>query len=196
MVENTYIGDVMKMILALIIVIISLFPLYSSQSKDEYFLEDVKVGFSSHLYGETVMLYGYPTVGGTWDIGVTADSVNIAAYLRYDHIFRPLGSSTGKLCIAEEKCEEGLSFKVRIYERGRFNVNLGINTGWYQQFLMLQSNPGVYNLVHNGIMLRPECSIGWRVVGWWNVELGFFYQTPLYPLYDDYQGWGVFIKVV
>ena len=119
---NTYIGDVMKKILAVVIIIISLMPLYSIQRNNEYFLEDVNVGLSSHLYGETVMLYGYPAFGGTWDIGITVDSVNIDFYLRYDHLFRLLGSPTGKLSIAEEKCEEGLSFKVRIYERGPFPI--------------------------------------------------------------------------
>ena len=92
--------------------------------------------------------------------------------------------------------ELGLSFKVRLYELGRFNVSLGINTGWYQQWIMLRSNAGIYNLVHNGLMIRPECSIGWRLAGGWNVELGFFYQSPLYPFYDGYQGWGVQVKLV
>lgn len=186
----------MKKIFIVILVVFSLFPLFAQENSDSYFLPDPEVNFSSHLYGETVMLYGYPTIGGGWDMGLQVDTVNISMFLRYDHIFRPLGSSTGKLFIAEEKFEEGLSFKVKIYELGRFNVNLGINTSWYQQYLMLSSNPGVYNLVHNGVMLRPECSIGWRAIGWWTLELGFFYQTPIYPLYEDYKGWGMFIKVV
>ena len=194
--ENTYIGEAMKKIIVFIIILLSLFPLFAKESGNEYFLPDVKVDFSTHLYGESVMLYGYPTLGGALDIGVQVDTVNIATYLRYNHIYKPLGSSTGRLYIAEEMLEEGLSFKVRIYERGRFNVKIGINTGWYQQFLMLNSNPGIYNLVHNGIMVRPECSIGWRAAGWWTVELGFFYQSPLYPAYEEYGGWGIFLRVL
>ena len=86
--------------------------------------------------------------------------------------------------------------KIKIYELGRFNVNIGINTAWYQQWIMLQSSSGTYNLAHNGLLIRPEASIGWRAVGWWTVELGLFYQTPLYPVYDGYRGWGFFVKLV
>ncbi|MGN0907751.1 MAG: hypothetical protein ACI4NM_11440, partial [Bullifex sp.] len=162
----------------------------------DYFRADMDVSLSSHAYVETVMLFGYPTVGGTWDMGIRVDTVTISAYLRYAHLFRPLGSDTGRLAVAEELGEAGLSFKVKTYELGRFSVSLGINTGWYQQWLMLSSNPGVYNLVHNGLMIRPEGSLGWRVAGSWTMELGLFYQTPLYPAYDGYSGWGAFLRLV
>lgn len=158
--------------------------------------EKLNINFASHLYTDTTMLYGYPTLGVTWDMGINVDTVTIAAYLRYSHFFKPLGSTTGRLAVAEEFGEAGISFKVRIYELGRFNVNIGINTSWYQQWLMLASNIGTYNLVNNGLMIRPEASIGWNWVGWWTMELGLFYQTPLYPSYKGYQGWGVYIKIV
>ncbi len=163
---------------------------------DDYFRKDVDIKFISHVYVDTAMLFGYPTIGASWDIGIKIDTVSIAAYLRFGHFFKPLGSSTGKFAAAEELGEAGLSMKIRIYELGRFNVNLGINTAWYQQWIMLSSNTGTYNLAHNGLMIRPEASIGWRAVGWWNIELGIFYQTPLYPAYDGYKGWGCFIKLI
>ena len=80
--ENTYIGEAMKKIIVFIIILLSLFPLFAKESGNEYFLPDVKVDFSTHLYGESVMLYGYPTLGGALDIGVQVDTVNIATYLR------------------------------------------------------------------------------------------------------------------
>ncbi len=163
---------------------------------DDYFKKDIDIRFISHFYIDTAMLFGYPTVGATWDMGIKIDTVSIAAYLRFGHFFKPLGSGTGKFAAAEELGEAGLSMKIRIYELGRFNVNLGINTAWYQQWVMLASNTGTYNLAHNGLLIRPEASIGWRAVGWWNIELGIFYQTPLYPAYDGYMGWGCFVKIV
>ena len=175
---------------AIAIMLLSIIPLSLSASADP-----VKVSASSHLYADTAMIFGFPTVGATIDTGVKIDTVTISVYLRYAHFFRPLGSDTGRLVAAEELGEAGLSMKVRFYQLGRFNLNLGINTGWYQQWIMLASNAGTYNLAHNGLMIRPECSIGWRVAGGWNVELGFFYQTPLYPQYDGYQGWGAFVKL-
>ncbi len=156
----------------------------------------VKVGAASHLYGETTMLYGYPTVGGSWDFGINVDTVTIALYTRFLHFFKPLGSATGRLAVAEEMSEIGLSFKVKMYELGRFNASIGINTGWYQQWLMFGSNAGTYNLVNNGMMVRPEVAIGWNVIGWWNIQLGLFYQTPLYPPYDGYSGIGAYVKIV
>ena len=183
----------MKRFLVIVLLVLSIATLFASNLEGK---EKADVSFSSHIYGESVMLFGYPTLGGAWDNGITIDSVTIAAYIRYSHLFRPLGSTTGKLVIAEELGEGGLSFKVRFYENGRFNMNLGINTGWYQQWVMLNSTPGSYHLIHNGLIIRPECSIGWRLIGKWNVELGFFYQSPLYPTYDDYQGWGIFIKAL
>lgn len=180
------------LILLLTILTLSLFAV----DKEPYFKEDVDVKLKSHIYLDTVMLFGYPTIGASMDIGLNIDTVTIAGYLRFEHLFRPQGSNTGRLAVAEEMGELGLSFKVRLYELGRFNVSLGINTGWYQQWIMLRSNAGIYNLVHNGLMIRPECSIGWRLAGGWNVELGFFYQSPLYPFYDGYQGWGVQVKLV
>ena len=158
--------------------------------------EELDIYFASHLYMDTTMLYGYPTIGATWDIGLGVDTVTIAAYVKYAHFFKPLGSGTGNLYIAEEMTEIGLSFKVRAYELGRFNVSFGINTGWYQQWLMHYSSANTYSLVNNGLMIRPEASIGWNWIGRWNMEIGLFYQTPLYPTYEGYNGWGVFIKLV
>lgn len=151
---------------------------------------------SAHLYLDSILLYGYPTLGGTFDIGVRYNTVTISMYFRYAHLSKPLGSKTGMLAIGEELGEIGMSFKVRTYSAGHFNVNIGINTGWYSQWLMLGSNAGTYNLVHNGLMIRPEGSIGWKITNWWNIELGLFYQTPLYPSYDSYNGWGVFVKLI
>ncbi len=179
----------------IITVVLSMAVLFTLGAED-YFRPDMDVSLSSHAYVETVMLFGYPTVGAAWDIGLRADTVTISAYLRYNHLFRPQGSDTGRLAAAEELGEAGLSFKVKTYELGRFSVSLGINTGWYQQWLMLSSNSGVYNLVHNGLMIRPEGSLGWRVWGKWTMELGLFYQTPLYPAYDGYSGWGAFVRLV
>lgn len=173
---------------------------YDSGKQDYTFglipVKDLDIHFASHLYLETTMLYGFPTLGAVWDFGIGVDTVTIAAYLRYNHFFQPLGSDTGNLYIAEEMSEIGLSFKVRIYELGRFNVNLGINSGWYQQWLMYVSSDNTYNMVHNGFMLRPEASIGWNWIGRWNMEIGFFYQTPLYPTYEGYDGWGIFVKLI
>lgn len=157
--------------------------------------EDLDIHFSSHLYLDTTMLYGYPTIGVTWDAGIGIDTVTIAAYIRYTHFFRPLGSETGNLYVGEEMGEVGLSFKVRAYELGRFNVNFGINTGWYQQWLMYYSSANTYSLVNNGMIIRPEASIGWNWIGRWTMELGLFYQTPLYPMYEGYEGWGLFFKI-
>lgn len=198
-----------KVILILLIALLSSISLFADPYKltdsekeslrpllDDYFRKDINVNYASHVYLDTTMIYGYPTVGATVDFGVQIDTVTIATYLRYEHFFKPLGSSTGRFAAAEEFGEAGLSMKIKIYELGRFNVNLGINTAWYQQWIMLQSNAGTYNLANNGLLVRPEVSIGWRTIGWWNVELGLFYQTPLYPAYDGYQGWGCFLKIV
>ena len=180
----------MKKILVILLLFILILPIFAKDDK-----ERTDVHLAAHLYGDAVMLYGYPAVGGAFDIGLNIDTVSIATYLRFEHLFRPQGSNTGKLVVAEEMGELGLSFKVRLYELGRFNVSLGINTGWYQQWVMLGSNAGIYNLVHNGVIVRPECNIGWRILGQWYMELGFFYQTPLYPFYNGYQGWGVQVKL-
>ena len=186
-----------KLLVVLLCLASFLFSLGAEESSSrEYFKKDVTVDFSSHLYFDCTMIFGYPTVGGTWDIGLRVDTVSIAAYLRYSHFYKPLGSATGKLVCGEELGEGGISMKIKIYELGRFNVNIGINTAWYQQWIMLQSSSGTYNLAHNGLLIRPEASIGWRAVGWWTVELGLFYQTPLYPVYDGYRGWGFFVKLV
>ena len=68
----------MKKIFIVILVVFSLFPLFAQENSDSYFLPDPEVNFSSHLYGETVMLYGYPTIGGGWDMGLQVDTVNIS----------------------------------------------------------------------------------------------------------------------
>lgn len=162
----------------------------------EYDNEKEDISYRWHISLDTAMIHGYPTLGAISEYGAHFDTVAISFYLRYEHFFKPLGSATGKLAVAEEYGECGMSMKIRIYEIGRFNVNIGMNTAWYQQWLMLNSNKGVYNLTHNGLLIRPEASIGWRVFGEWNAELGFYYQTPLYPSYDGYQGWGCFLKIL
>ncbi len=165
---------------------------------EDYFGRKVKVGFSSHLYLTSTMLFSFPTIGAIWDIGAKFDTVTIALYFKGEYFPRPLGSSSFNLISSEIASEFGLSFQVKIYELGRFSVNLGIESGWYQQWLM-QYNDRVdnqYHLVNNGLMIRPSASLGWRLVGWWEAQLGLFYQTPLYPFYDGYQGWGVYLMIV
>jgi len=159
-------------------------------------IEDLDIAFSTHLYVESFMAHGYPTIGGTWDMGVRVDTITISPYIRFHHFFRPLGSKTGLLYIGEEFTELGVSFKTRLYEHGRFSISLGFSSGWYQQWVMHRSSDNTYNMVNNGFMIRPEVSIGWNWIGWWIMELGFFYQIPLYPSYDDYQAWGVFLKIL
>ncbi len=162
---------------------------------DEYMTEGEKLSYVCHLSVDSAMIYGFPTLGGILDLGVAFDTVTISGYLRYEHFFKPLGSDTGKLVRGEEFGEAGLSMKIRIYEKDRFSVNVGINTAWYQQWLMLTSSAGTYNLTNNGLLIRPEASIGWRLFGPWTVQLGLYYQTPLYPSYSGYQGWGCFAKI-
>ncbi len=162
---------------------------------DEYMTEGEKLSYVCHLSVDSAMIYGFPTLGGILDLGVAFDTVTISGYLRYVHFFKPLGSDTGMLVRGEEFGEAGLSMKIRIYEKDRFSVNVGINTAWYQQWLMLTSSAGTYNLTNNGLLIRPEASIGWRLFGPWTVQLGLYYQTPLYPSYSGYQGWGCFAKI-
>ncbi len=162
---------------------------------DEYMNGGEKLSYVVHLSVDSAMVYGFPTLGGILDIGVAFDTVTISGYLRYEHFFKPLGSDTGKLALGEEFGEAGLSMKIKIYEKDRFSVNVGINTAWYQQWLMLRSNAGTYNLTNNGLLIRPEASIGWRLFGPWTVQLGLYYQTPLYPSYSGYQGWGCFARI-
>ena len=92
----------MKRFLVIVLLVLSIANLFASNLEGK---EKADVSFSSHIYGESVMLFGYPTLGGAWDNGITIDSVTIAAYIRYSHLFRPLGSTTGKLVIAEREAK-------------------------------------------------------------------------------------------
>lgn len=158
--------------------------------------EPIHVGISSHVYANCTVIHGSPTVGGSADLGLDIDRLNFSAFLRYQHFFAPLGSSTGKLAMGEEMTEIGIAVKLKVYELNGISVSAGISAGWYQQWLMMFSNGGTYNMINNGIMLRPETSIGWKIVGPWKMELGVFYQTAVYPEYNGYDGWGIFLKLI
>ncbi len=169
---------------------------YENEFSQPYFSSDIHLSFITHAYLETMMLHGYPTVGGAVDIGIGIDTIDITAYMRYHHVFRPLGSNTGALVSGEEFGEVGLSMRVKIYELGRFNIRLGVSTGWYQQWLMYAFNEGTYNLVNNGMIIRPEASIGFRFIRNWSMSIGFFYQSPVYPTYSGYEAWGWYVKLI
>ena len=85
----------MKKLLAIVLLFVLALPIFAIDNNEKL---DVKL--KSHIYLDSVMLYGYPTLGGTFDLGLNIDTVSISAYLRFEQLFRPMGSNTGKLVAA------------------------------------------------------------------------------------------------
>ena len=73
-------------------------------------------------------------------------------------------------------------------------VRLAVDFGYYMQFIERAGETSLFYLSNNGLMIRPTISVRVNLV-LLKLELGLFYQSAVYPRYEDYDGFGIYLKL-
>ena len=132
--------------------------------------------------------------GGTLAFGYRNGVTLYSLYTRFDYFFSPLGSETGRFATLEFSWENGLSFEYVITSQDWQEVKLAVDFGYYLQYIERSDEPSVFYLSHNGLMIRPTISVKANLL-LFRIELGLYYQIGVYPRYEDYDGFGLYIKL-
>lgn len=115
-------------------------------------------------------------------------------YTRFDYFLSPLGSKTGRLATLEFNLEPGISFEYVVMMQDWQEVRLAVDFGYYMQFIERAGETSLFYLSNNGLMIRPTISVRVNLV-LLKLELGLFYQSAVYPRYEDYDGFGIYLKL-
>ena len=132
--------------------------------------------------------------GGTLAFGYRNGVTLYSLYTRFDYFLSPLGSETGRFATLEFSWENGLSFEYVITSQDWQEVKLAVDFGYYLQYIERSDEPSVFYLSHNGLMIRPTISVKANLL-LFRIELGLYYQMGVYPRYEDYDGFGLYIKL-
>lgn len=147
------------------------------------------------LYGRSVLLDDSLNFGGGFSIGAETDLFRFEAYAQGDYFMSPLGSS-GNLALMEFDVEGGISLGWKFLKFWNFDVYVACDIGYFAQFVQTPYQSETYTLGFNGIMLRPKLMTELNIGKWYGISVGVFYQFPLYPNYDRYQGVGIMVSIL
>lgn len=164
---------------------------------DEFMLQDpfAQKGFFFDMFAHVTLLRDRDFVpGGTLSFGYRNGMSLYGLYGRFDYFLRPLGSETGRVATIEFNSEAGVSFRYAVASQWWQEVKIGVDLGYYMQWIERSGTPAVFVLGYNGLMIRPTISIKANLF-LFRIELGLYYQTAVYPRYEDYDGFGLYIKL-
>lgn len=152
-------------------------------------------GFFFDGYAHATLLRERDIVpGGTMSFGYRNGMSLYGIYGRFDYFLNPLGTTTGRIATLEFNAEAGLSFRYVVASQDWQEIKLGVDIGYYSQWLERNGTSSVFFLSYNGLMLRPSISVKANLL-LFRIELGLYYQSAVYPRYSDYDGFGLYIKL-
>ncbi len=152
-------------------------------------------GFFFDGYAHATLLRERDIVpGGTLSFGYRNGMSLYSLYGRFDYFLNPLGTTTGRIATLEFNAEAGLSFRYVVASQDWQEIKLGVDIGYYSQWLERNGTSSVFFLSYNGLMLRPSISVKANLL-LFRIELGLYYQSAIYPRYSDYDGFGLYIKL-
>lgn len=152
-------------------------------------------GFFFDGYAHATLLRERDIVpGGTLSFGYRNGMSLYGIYGRFDYFLNPLGTTTGRIATLEFNAEAGLSFRYVVASQDWQEIKLGVDIGYYSQWLERNGTSSVFFLSYNGLMLRPSISVKANLL-LFRIELGLYYQSAVYPRYSDYDGFGLYIKL-
>ena len=150
---------------------------------------------SYDLYGRSVLMGDDLNFGGGFSIGVETEDFVFLGYAQGDYFLFPLGS-TGTAAALEFDLEFGLTLGWKFLKFWHFDTYVGCDLGYYTQFVQTHYQPNGYTIGFNGIMLRPKLMTELNIGRYYGISVGVFYQFPLYPRYERYQGVGIMVSVL
>ena len=147
------------------------------------------------LYVRSVLMGNSLNFGGGFSIGAETPAFRFEYYLQGDYFMSPLGTS-GTAAALEMDFETGLSLGWKFLKFWSFDVYVACDIGYYMQLVQTHYQPNRMTIGFNGIMLRPKLMTELNIGKWYGISVGVFYQFPLYPYYDRYQGVGIMMSIL
>ena len=158
------------------------------------FWHDASISYD--LYGRSVLLGNDDlNFGGGLSIGVETENFLFQIYGQGDYYLFPLGSK-GTAAALEFDLEAGITMGWKFIKFWNFDVFIACDLGYFLQFVQTHYQPGGYTLGFNGIMLRPKLMTELNIGKYYGISIGVFYQFPLYPSYERYQGLGLMVSIL
>lgn len=134
-------------------------------------------------------------LGGGLSMGVQTDSFRFELYGLADYFMKPIGGSGGAASL-ELMVEAGTTFAWKFMEAWRTRTYVELDFGYYAQLVQIPQQPGETFLAYNGIMMRPKIVTHLQILKHWDLSMGLFYQVPLYPVYEPYNGLGIIFGIL
>ena len=184
-----------KLILFFIAIVLIISPSYADG--EEWWEAPLPpASFSYDLFLRANLVRGDDvSVGGGISLGLQTPNFKFEAYCLADWYLNPLGGSGGAATL-EVSVEPGASFYWQFLQVWRTRHYLGIDIGYYMQLVQTHYQPNGMTIGFNGIMLRPKLMTELNIGKWYGISVGVFYQFPLYPYYDRYQGVGILVSIL
>lgn len=183
-----------KFLIILLIVFIPLFPVFSdgeeiSLNPESWWSELwTDAHFSYDVFVRSTLLRGDYNVGGGLSLGVTTDRFRFESYFQGDYFFTPMGNTY--ISPLEFDLETGLTLGWKFLEVGNFDVYIAGDIGYFMQFTSYHETSGIF-MNENGFMARAKLVTELPIVRYYSISLGVYYQTPIFPHYQDYSGLGI-----
>ena len=117
-------------------------------------------GFFFDMFAHVTLLRDRDFVpGATLSFGYRNGMSLYSLYGRFDYFLKPLGSETGRLATMEFNAEAGASFRYVVASQDWQELKIGVDLGYYTQWLEWSGNSSVFFLNYNGLMIRPTISV-------------------------------------
>ncbi len=134
-------------------------------------------------------------LGGGVNIGLETETFQFALYGLGDYFMAPIGGQGGAASL-EYMVETGAMFSWKFVEAWISRTYIAIDAGYFMQFAKIPQDPTKIFLAYNGIMIRPKVYTLLQIGKYYNMSIGFYYQIPLYPAYNDYKAFGAFLAIL
>lgn len=134
-------------------------------------------------------------LGGGVNIGLETETFQFALYGLGDYFMAPIGGQGGAASL-EYMVETGAMFSWKFVEAWISRTYIAIDAGYFMQFAKIPQDPTKIFLANNGIMIRPKVYTLLQIGKYYNMSIGFYYQIPLYPAYNDYKAFGAFLAIL
>lgn len=168
----------------------------TKEQNDWWDSEIEKAHFSYDVYFRSFKNRGSNfSVGGGLNIGLQTSSFKFELYGLGDYFLKPLGGEGGAASL-EYMLEVGGMLAWKFMEVWRTRTYICLDVGYFMQFASIPRAPKDIFMAMNGIMIRPTVKTYFQISKNYDMSLGLFFQTPLYPVYNDYRGVGVIIGIL
>ena len=134
-------------------------------------------------------------LGGGVNIGLETETFQFAFYGIGDYFMAPVGGQGGAASL-EYMVETGAMFSWKFVEAWISRTYIAIDAGYFMQFAKIPQDTTKIFLANNGIMIRPKVYTLLQISKHYNISIGFYYQIPLYPAYNDYKAFGAYLAIL